>query len=320
MLEVAFFQFLLSQRTPLEGIKKFCKEKVVGGASITGDTLARALGRPMKFIQKAGHLESPQFDIAAISFNTPGASRAYREATRLKGLGKTVLAGGPHPSALPKEALQYFDAICIGAGDAQFLRMIEDIEGGQLKQQYYGRQGDWVVPFRKVAHGLSLIQLSRGCLKNCRYCIVPVVFPDGVDDKPLDLVAHELEQTSSLLSIIDDNFLPKTRWGKQVLALLKETGKRFICQVSPETALDQDSIDLLASSGCTLVGVGLESISNNSLQFLGKTPVKDPGEVIKRIQDADMGCYLNMLFGSDGETPGIFEETLRFLEEARRGR
>jgi hypothetical protein len=214
MPEVAFFQFLSSHRTPLEGIKKFCKKKVIGGASITGDTLERALGRPMKFIQKADHLESQQFDIAAISFNTPGAPRAYREATRLKGLGKTVLAGGPHSSALPQEALQHFDAVCIGVGDSQFPKMIKDIEGEQLKRQYYGRLGDWVVPSRKMARGLSLIQLSRGCLKNCHYCIVPVVFPDGVDDKPLDLIACELEWTSSLLSVIDDNFLPKTFFPK----------------------------------------------------------------------------------------------------------
>jgi len=42
---------------------------------------------------------------------------------------------------------------------------------------------------------------------------------------------------------------------------------------------------------------------------------KDPREVVERIQDAGMGCYLNLVFGSDGETPDIFEETLQFWNE-----
>ena len=74
-----------------------------------------------------------KFEIAAISFNTSGAPRAYREAQRLKASGKIVMAGGVHPSALPNEALKYFDAICIGAGDVQFPRMVADAERGKLK-------------------------------------------------------------------------------------------------------------------------------------------------------------------------------------------
>jgi radical SAM superfamily enzyme YgiQ (UPF0313 family) len=30
-----------------------------------------------------------------------------------------------------------------------------------------------------------------------------------------------------------------------------------------------------------------------------------------------MACYLNLIFGSDGETSDIFEETLQFLEQTR---
>jgi radical SAM superfamily enzyme YgiQ (UPF0313 family) len=65
------------------------------------------------------------------------------------------------------------------------------------------------------------------------------------------------------------------------------------------------------------VGVGLESIRAQSLAFLGKPLRKDPREVVKRIPDAGMACYLNLVFGSDGETSDIFEETLRFLEQTR---
>jgi radical SAM superfamily enzyme YgiQ (UPF0313 family) len=126
-----------------------------------------------------------------------------------------------------------------------------------------------------------------------------------------------LEKAPSTLSIIDDSFPVDTVKGQQVIALLRSAGKRFLCQMTPEAALDQKSLKHLARSGCTLVGVGMESIRPQSLAFLGKPSQKHPGEVVKRIQDAGMACYLNLIFGSDGEASDIFEETLQFLEQTR---
>jgi len=317
MSDVVFLQFLKSNYTATDSLKDFCKRNVVGGASITRATLESALGRPMLNVWTNGVPAHAKFGIAAISFNTSGAPRAYREAHRLKASGKIVMAGGVHPSALPNEALKYFDAICIGAGDSQFPRMVADAERGSLKPIYYGGPGDWVIPRRHRAPGLSLVQLSRGCSQSCSFCSVPAIFPGGIDEKPLALVARELEQTRSTLSIIDDNFPVDTARGQHVLALLRDAGKRFLCQVSPETALDEKNLKDLSRSGCTLVGVGLESIHPQSLVFLGKRLPKDPREVVERIQDAGMACYLNLVFGSDGETPDIFEETLQFLERTR---
>jgi len=166
-----------------------------------------------------------------------------------------------------------------------------------------------------MTRGLSLVQLSRGCQNGCPFCIVSTLFPGGIDEKPLDLVERELEHTTGSLSIIDDNFPSNTKRGQEILALLKDSGKKFICQVSPETALGRNFLQNLALAGCTLVGVGIESINTKSLAFLGKTPLKDPEEIVWRIHDAGMACYLNIIFGSDGETPAIFEQTLRFLEK-----
>jgi radical SAM superfamily enzyme YgiQ (UPF0313 family) len=153
--------------------------------------------------------------------------------------------------------------------------------------------------------------------KGCSFCSVPVIFPGGVDEKPIELVARELEKAPSTLSIIDDSFPVDTVKGQQVIALLRDAGKRFLCQITPEAASDQKSLKHLARSGCTLVGVGMESIRPQSLAFLGKPSQKHPGEVVKRIQDAGMACYLNLIFGSDGEASDIFEETLQFLEQTR---
>lgn len=316
-MQIAFLQYLTDRRTSFDAFKEHIKQKVTGGASITGSTLENALGRPMHLILDVKQLRRAEFNLAAISFNTPGAPRAYQAANRLKALGKTVIAGGPHPSVLPGEALKYVDAVCIGAGDVQFPKMVKDAECGKLKRLYRGSIGDWVNPKRKMSRGLSLVQLSRGCPHNCVFCVVSNVYPGGVDEKPIELVSEELKQTSSTLSIVDDNFFVNTWRSRHVLDLLGNANKRFICQVSVDTALDRKNLEHLARAGCTFVVVGLESINPQSLEFLGKSRIKDPREVVWRIHDAGMGCYLNMVFGSDGETPDIFEKTMNFFDKTR---
>ncbi len=316
-MEVGFYQFLTSCRSFGQDLKDVVKRRVVGGASITGCTLEAALGRPMHGARAPASLKHAPFDLAAISFNTPGAPIAYRAAKHLKALGKTVVAGGPHPSALPNEALKYFDAVCIGPGDVQFHRMAADAEQGQLKPIYRGGPGDWVIPRRRQSRGLSIVQSSRGCSRSCRFCVVPSLFPGPIDEKPIELIEAELSTTSDSITIIDDNFPLNGDRGKRVLSLLRDLGKSFYCQVSAESASDAKSLKTLAEAGCTLVSVGIESISPKSRAFLGKPPIADPAGIIRRIHDAGMGSYINLVFGSDGETFDIFEKTMQFIEKTR---
>ena len=316
-MEVAFYQFLVGDESIGGTLKGVIKRTFTGGASITGSTLAGSLDRPMAGAYDPISLKDGPFDIAAISFNTPGAPRAYLAAKFFKKLEKITIAGGPHCSLLPEESVEYFDAVCIGPGDRQFSRMIEDAGQGKLKRLYYGERGDWVIPRREKSHGISLVQLSRGCLHRCRFCVVPALYEDGIDEKPIELVKVELHRTASLVNLVDDNFPVNTERGQEVLSLLKDSGRHFICQISPELVTEAGNLSRLADAGCTILGVGIESIRPESQLFLGKPPVKNIKEIIGRIHDAGIASYVNLVFGSDGETGGIFEKTLKFVDDAR---
>lgn len=316
-LQVAFFQFLNGHDTFGGTLRTLLKRTVAGGSSITGLTLQAGLGGILKGADSELSQGTTDFDLAAISFNTPGAPRAYDAARHFKGLGKTVIGGGPHCSLLAEEALQHFDAICIGPGDIQVGQMVSDAQAGKLKRAYHGTPGDWIVPTRGNWRGLSLAQLSRGCDRSCRMCVVPGLFGAGIDEKPLAMVKAELEHTAKTISIVDDNFPLNTGRGQTVLSLLKAFGKRFICQIRPDCALESGNLDRLANAGCMMVGVGLESIDPQSRIFLGKDPVDNPNEVIDRIHQAGMASYVNLVLGNDGESRDIFERTLRFVDDAR---
>lgn len=316
-MEVAFYQFLTGKESIGGTLKGIIKRTFTGGASITGSTLAGALGRPIAGAYNPIPLKDGRFDISAISFNTPGAPRAYDAARFFKKLGKITIAGGPHCSLLPEESLKFFDAVCVGPGDEQFSRMVKDAGQEKLKRVYYGKRGDWVIPRREKTRGISLVQLSRGCRHRCRFCVVPKLFDDGIDEKPIELVKAEIKQTASLINFVDDNFPVNTRRGQDVLSLLKDSGKRFICQISPELVTEARNLSRLADAGCTMLGVGLESIRPESQVFVGKIPLKDPKGIVNRIHDAGIASYVNLVFGSDGETSGIFEQTLKFIDDVR---
>ncbi len=316
-MEVAFYQFLTAEGSIGGTLKGIIKRTFTGGASITGLTLAGSIGRPMAGAYNPVSLKDGPFDIAAISFNTPGAPWAYRAAKFFKKLGKITIAGGPHCSLLPEESLEYFDAVCIGPGDKQFSKMIEDAGKGRLRRLYYGGRGDWVIPRREKSNGISLVQLSRGCHHRCRFCVVPKLYGDGIDEKPLELVKAELHRATSLVNLVDDNFPVNTKRGQDILTFLKDSKKHFICQISPELVAEEVNLSRLADAGCTILGVGIESIRPESQLFLGKSPVKNTKEIIGCIHDAGIASYINLVFGSDGETSEIFEKTLKFIDDVR---
>ncbi len=65
--------------------------------------------------------------------------------------------------------------------------------------------------------------------------------------------------------------------------------------------------------------IGFESLSQQILQEMGKSfnRVDAYRDRIKRIHDHGIGIQGSFIFGNDGDTPAIFEDTVRFTTETR---
>ena len=142
---------------------------------------------------EAGLARQPKEGIMLYSFATAQAGEVYAEVDRARAAGavKAVyVAGGPHPSALPEEALRHFDFVVIGEGEETLPELIRAIEGGMDPGEVKGiayRSGGRVVftsqgapvdldlypPFSRI---LSPIEISRGCPWGCTYCQTPRLF------------------------------------------------------------------------------------------------------------------------------------------------
>jgi len=72
----------------------------------------------------------PRLGIMLYSFATAQAEEVYREVAAAKS-GSVYIAGGPHPSALPEEALQYFDYVVVGEAEETLPELIDAIKKGR---------------------------------------------------------------------------------------------------------------------------------------------------------------------------------------------
>jgi radical SAM superfamily enzyme YgiQ (UPF0313 family) len=78
-------------------------------------------------------------DVIALSYFSGFAPEAYRLASAFRQRGKLVIAGGPHVTFAPEEALQFVDSVIIGEAESVWETVLHDIENEQLQLRYEGQ-------------------------------------------------------------------------------------------------------------------------------------------------------------------------------------
>jgi radical SAM superfamily enzyme YgiQ (UPF0313 family) len=169
------------------------------------------------------HIETIDFDnldydVAAISFFTPQATRAYQIANEIRRRGKTVVMGGIHPTLMPEEAMLHANAVCAGMAEVVWPKMLSDFKKGQLEPFYDGRQiqpqfsedrlPDRTIWQKKGYVQIGVVQISRGCLKQCPFCVLPEFSGKTIHYKRQDRLLEEIQSlTYPSYYIADENIL-----------------------------------------------------------------------------------------------------------------
>lgn len=77
-------------------------------------------------------------DLVAVSAITPGIVKAYEIGDRLRKRGIKTIIGSAHVTALPEEALEHYDHVCMGEGEGPWREFLKDFEAGKAKEKYFG--------------------------------------------------------------------------------------------------------------------------------------------------------------------------------------
>lgn len=272
------------------------------------------------------NLDTPA-DLVAITFHTPSAPHAYALAGRFRQRGRTVVLGGPHVTLLPEDARAHADVIFVGEAETLWPQFLADFEAGHHRQHYHSPEPPSLegVPmarqdlFHRRDHTAGVLFATRGCAHRCDFCVVAMMYQSSLRRRSVEAVAREYASFHGKVIILwDDNIAGDLNYAKALFRALAPHRKWWSSQASVHAGDDDEFLELAARSGCKQLFIGLESISQASMNDVSKrfNRVDQYAHAIERIHAHGIAVQAGIVFGFDHDTPAVFEETLDFLESA----
>ncbi len=327
------------------------------GLPLLGSVLRQELGiEPTIYFQLISRLDWDEIgssDLVGISSITSTAPEAYRILRKVKEYGDIpVVFGGAHPTFLPEEALAAgADFVVRGEGESTFPELIRYLNGekgaslekiGGLSYRAEGivrHNPDQPRP-RHLSElpwpDLTLIKdfgrckivpivTSRGCPHACSFCSVTEMFGRRYRFRETEDIIAELKalyeaNPKATVFFYDDNFTANRARTVQLLERMLEEGlnRKWSAQARVDIARDPELLDLMKSSGCNMLYLGLESINPATLEQFNKAQtVEDVSLVVQELHKRKIFVHGMFVIGSDADTPTTISETVRFAKKAR---
>lgn len=271
-------------------------------------------------------------DMVAISANTALAPRAYEVASEFRRRGAKVVMGGIHATALPEEAARYVDSVGIGEGEGYWAQLCQDAASDKLQPLYQCAElpdlSDLPIPRRDLIDPRHYtlprtIQTSRGCPFRCSFCSVHKFFGGRYRMRPVGQVIEEIKtmpgDDNNPLIFVDDNIFGDKARSIELLDALRPLADNWLGQASMVSLQDEDFLERAARSGCRMVFVGIESLSDANLQDINKQFNK-PAEVkatIERCHRRGIGVFGAFIVGLDHDDVSVFDRIVDFALDAR---
>ena len=268
-----------------------------------------------------------EYNLVAISCRTATTPRAYKISEEFRRRGIPVILGGYHPSGLPNEAKQHADSVVIGEAEISFKKALEDVEKNKLKPFYQSDLVDPKIippPRRDVLdYYLSVagVEATRGCPVNCDFCFVHKVKGNIYRKRPIDNVIDEIKELKQKNIIFFDSSLTiDPKYSKTLFKNMIGLNKRFTGYGNVNVlARDEEYLKLASEAGCVGWCIGFESLSQDTINHMGKSTnkVKDYKNAVKKIKDYNMNITGSFIFGFDDHVKDTFKETMEMIKELK---
>jgi len=277
-------------------------------------------------------------DLVFLSAMIVQKDSAREVISRVKSLGKKIVAGGPLFTTGWEEFTKDVDHLVLGEAEDTLIRFLKDLKTGKAKRIYeVGEFPDVkkaVVPqwslIDKRCYTSMCLQVSRGCPFNCEFCDIVRLNGRVPRIKTQRQVIDELDALRLWgwrggLFFVDDNLIGnKAKLEKEILPTIIAWQKKyrqpflFNTQVSINLADEPKLMELMAKAGFVTVFVGIESPNIKSLEECNKFQNKDRDLVaaVKRLQNAGFEVQGGFIVGFDSDTPAIFQRQIEFIQKS----
>ena len=291
------------------------------------------LGVSVEMVDMSVDSRLPEADIYGFSASTIHFSQAVKYA-KLAG-GAYTMIGGPHASSLPEEAKKFFDAVVVGPGENAVAKILAGYlknKGGIYKEPASDINSIPIPPRTilkrmtyRVSHDLSKsasIISSRGCPYECAFCSSNTVWGRQVSYRSVENVVEEIRYLMDRFGIksfkfVDDVFtLDKDRF-RLFLKAFAPLGIRWQCETRVD-AVSDEILDQMATSGCTYIDLGIESVSDIVLDKIRKgQDLAKMENAIERIRSKGLKVKVYIIYCLPFEPEDIVQRTIDFINRAR---
>ena len=266
-------------------------------------------------------------DLVGITANTPAAPHAYALTREFRRRGVAVVIGGPHATLLPEEVAQHADAVVVGEGELVWPELLADFERGELKRIYAScalpdlkkmPAPRWDLIEGRV-YGKGVTIATRGCPFACEYCTIPQMYQRRMRYRPVGEVVEEIRMMPGRALVFwDDNIGANRPYAKELFAAIAPLKRWWTSQCTADVAFDDEFLSLAAGSGCKALFLGLETISQASLNVANKrhNRAAEYREVIRRFHAHGIAVQAGVVFGFDHDDRSIFRTTVEFYRSA----
>ena len=172
------------------------------------------------------------------------------------------------------------------------------------------------------------MQTTRGCPYDCDFCDVIHLFGRKPRHKPIENVLKEIEALQKLgakrIFLCDDDFVGDQKWAKQFLRELLPLNNSFpvpmgyTTQATITAAADEELLQLMADCNFFQLHIGIETPNAEGLKEANKLQNlrTDLVESCKKIQAYGIQVRALMIVGFDSDDKTIFDEHIKFIEDA----
>jgi len=266
-------------------------------------------------------------DIVGIGAMGHAVFRAIDIAKEFRKRGKKVFLGDYMVSIMPDYVKDYCDSVVVGDGEISLPMLLNDFEKNELKPIYDNQLeslDNLLLPRydlllkKKIGYMLP-VQAGRGCPHTCSYCSINCIYKGRYMFRPIDEVMRDILHIKSLgfnrFFLIDDNIASNPSYLMELAKKIKPLKMTWASQCTLLIAKNEELLRTVADSGCNILSLGIESISQSGLDSLNKSWVKvnETSSLLNKIQSYGIAPATEMIIGTDGDTQESLIETAKFI-------
>lgn len=249
-------------------------------------------------------------------------------AEEFKRRGKYVIYGSHLDSFSEKLLFEVSDSVIHGsAGIKEMKSMLEDALAGKLKRIYeFGMDLNYPFDYTTLK-GIRMpyIQaiMGTGCRNNCDYCCTAGVYKGKYRMRKIDVVLSDLTAIRKLnkyAAFNDSNIYNNALYLRRLCNAITRSriDLRWGAQSTIDIGYDDETLSALYESGCRILYIGFESLSQINLQSVSKN--YNPGNykmLIKNIISFGINVAGYFMFGFDEDDEETFDKTWDFIKASK---